>query len=404
MTRAALIAPLLLALGLLPQPSAGQKQGNSNNLGRNDRDAQPSFPPLSGLTKPVKPASAPSPDEVRRFDPQRSETQLVDGRWWLIAGDVWLKDFGPNESDARKALLLIRSLGLNELAVVGKPQAVFEYFLIDGKPPMPVAGGLELTHFNPDKLGLKPHLDGWVIVEGQRPLFRFAERDQAERSLALIRQHRFDRVGYFGRSQRTLSVFFSSFEGQTRPPPVSIERPKLERPTKPVTSGSLKPESPAESRKPVAESRMAFDYRQLQVRKVDGEWRVMLGTHAFKSFGDRERDAREALKVIQFYRFTELYSLETEDPKHRFEYFLSQGRAPQGRMFGQETSQFNLNNLSLRQIDRTWWIVNAEQQLFSFANEAAAKQALDAIKKNRFDQVCYVGGKETGLMYFVRTR
>ena len=50
---------------------------------------------------------------------------------------------------------------------------------------------------------------------------------------------------------------------------------------------------------------MAFDWRQVQLRKEDGGWKLAAGSCVLADFGTDEHAARQGLSAMQYYRFTE---------------------------------------------------------------------------------------------------
>jgi hypothetical protein len=344
--------------------------------------------------------AAPRPDLLLRFDPQRAEVRLMERRWCLVAGDTWLKDFGRDERLARAALNLVRALHLTEMAQIGQPEPVMEYFLSDGRAPHGFVGGLNLTTFNPQNLEIKQFFSTWRLMDKQRPILSFTQREQAERALAIIKHHQFNQLGQLGLPNPVMTVFLNSdgHKFQESSAPASKEGPKQKKP-EPSPS---KPARPAGINLEAVFARVPFDYRQAQLRKVDQSWKIMIGAYPLKDFGSNEQQAREVLRTIQYYQFTEQYALG--EGERRFEFFLSRGQAPRGRMLGQDMTFFHTDYLTIRHIDDAWWINQLDQKLFQFDTQEQAQHALEAIKRYHFDHVCYLGRPNPSLMYFIRTK
>src|SRR5262249_44121115 len=58
------------------------------------------------------------PERLVTFDYQQAELRWIDQHWQLVAGGVWLKDFGRREADARAALRTIQSLRLTQRGTI----------------------------------------------------------------------------------------------------------------------------------------------------------------------------------------------------------------------------------------------------------------------------------------------
>src|SRR5437660_9157668 len=78
----------------------------------------PSTPAAGTAPGPLPLATPPRGESLVSFDYRQAELRWIDQRWQLIAGGVWLRDFGRRESDARAALRTIQNLHLNQRGTV----------------------------------------------------------------------------------------------------------------------------------------------------------------------------------------------------------------------------------------------------------------------------------------------
>jgi hypothetical protein len=352
----------------------------------------------------AQPAGEPCRENVLRFDPRQVEVRRIDGRWMLLAGDVWLKDFGRQEREAYQARNLVRNLDLTEYRSLGQPQPQFEYFLSHGQPPRGTTPGLQITAFDPAKLTLRQHSGLWCVLEENRPLFHFGlHQDQAEQALAILRRHGFDRIGRLGVSSRPLLTVllksespFDAAPAATRPAQKPVPEPKTPQPE------AIPPRQAPAAAAANPFTRLAFDFRQAQVRKVGSSWKIMVGTSTLKDFGPDEYAARQALRLIQSSQVTEQYRLEKGG--NRFEYYLTRGQAPRSRALTPAAVGFHPQTLTIRQLDSGWWITDLDRRLFEFDDPEVAQSVLDVIRRYRFDQVSYIGQSKQSMMYFATNR
>jgi hypothetical protein len=149
-------------------------------------------------------------------------------------------------------------------------------------------------------------------------------------------------------------------------------------------------------------TRIPFDSRQVQLRKVGADWKLLFGGYVLKDFGPEEQLAREALRTIQFYRFTEQLSIGAGE--RRFEYYLVNGQAPRGRMLNQFAFAFHPDQLAVREVDGEWWVMYHHIPLFRFDRPEDAHRAHAVIRRHRFDHVCFLGRPQPVMMYLIRTR
>jgi hypothetical protein len=391
---------------------------------------QPEAPP--GMPRTTR------PENLTTFDYRVAELQWVDSRWVLRAGDVVLKDFGKREAEARQALRIIRELRLTEHATVGTPRPVLEYWLADGQAPRGLSSGLQLLPIDPSSMNVEQIQGQWCLRDARRPLFSFGpHQDDANHALEVMRRYGFNRVGYVGQPVPAMIYFLAESNalpslhrslpsplmprplfngGQAAPgqeagtaPPGGPEQnpPRPGRMASPLELPSGRQFTATNTRLPGVEDlgdRVPFDYRQVQMRHDTDGWKLVLSNYVLADLGKNESEARHALAVVQFYHFTE--QCLVGQPQPTFTYFLVNGQAPRGVMFGVNIRAFRPSDLSLRQEGTAYVIYDGTQPLLNFGDKKAdAEQLLKAIHKYKFDHLCRVGQGEPHTMTFlVRTR
>jgi hypothetical protein len=367
----------------------------------------------------VLPSRAQEPLETTtRFDGRRAELRWVNNRWLVCVGQQTLKDFGSHDEDARTAWHLIRELGLNAHGVVGSPLPVIEYWLVDGKAPQGDATGLQAIHFDNASLKVEKILGHWCLRDAHVVLFNFGQRESdAQKALSILQRHGFNRVAFLGRPSPLMMVFFVGVERVTQhvvaQAPAAAPTPEPSKDAKPKkVDGAAKNEdlspltalgvrqltAPAPFSTTPGTS-LLFDWRQAQLTQVGGHWRLQAGGALLADFGSNERAAREALRVVQAYRFTERCSLGEQA---QFTWFLCNGRAPQGVIFGVRCQPFRTAGLSVRHIDKGWAVCDVDHVLWCFGDrESDARQAVDVLRKAHFDHVCQAGDGPAALTFCV---
>lgn len=61
------------------------------------------------------------------FNPSKIAVKKVNGRWKIVQGSHWIKDFGNNEKEARQAFAIIKKYKFTKSCFVGRPNPSFEY-------------------------------------------------------------------------------------------------------------------------------------------------------------------------------------------------------------------------------------------------------------------------------------
>jgi hypothetical protein len=391
-------------------------------------------PPVADPRPPKAPPGAPAPPErLDTFDPQGLQLSWASRRWQLLLpGGQVLKDFGTREQEAREALRLIQELHLNQHAVLGSP-GVMEYWLSDGHAPEGLPAGARVLPLVSAGLRVEQDHGQWVLRDPQRVLFNFgAQADEARHALELIRRHDFSRVAVVGQGVPTMMVFLagqggpgahaaglgtqadrhrhvSHFSRQSRPPQMPAGKanppvpPDLVAPAVPgLASGPPPPRGwrtqphfgPAAAPAPSASGpppRVAFDWRQVELRQDNGDWQLRAGSLVLAHFGADQHDARLALMAVRHYRFTEQWRVPAEGAP--FTYYLAYGQAPRGMMMGLAGQAFVPEALAVRQDNGHWAVAAGDKVVVSLGpKEEEARALLEVIKRNRFDRLCRLGG------------
>lgn len=142
------------------------------------------------------------------FNNDNAEVKNVDGSWKIVDGSSWLLDFNDKESQARKALQIIKHYGMNHLCFVGRPDASMEYLLVNGQPPEGYCSGEDCTPFDLDKIEVKYTGGAWKIVEGDNWLMHFGdEQGEAWQSWRIIKYHKFTHICFVGRPDPHMTYF-----------------------------------------------------------------------------------------------------------------------------------------------------------------------------------------------------
>lgn len=148
----------------------------------------------------------------------------------------------------------------------------------------------------------------------------------------------------------------------------------------------------------VQEDCIRFNPVTTEVARINNSWKIVDGSHWMFDFGSNQAEAQEALAIIKHYNANQ--SCFVGRPGPSFEYLLVNGDSPAGAMAGEDCVDFNLANLSVRNHNGQWTIVDGGHLIFGFgSNLAEARKALAIIKKHGFTHSCYVGRPGPSLKY-----
>jgi hypothetical protein len=405
------------------------------------------------------PAQQMKPDEsaLTSFDPDKVELQWSDNHWKLFADGSVLKDFGRRESDGRQAIRLIRELKLNQYRTLGSPQPIIEYWLSDGRAPIGPCLGLKTTAIDLEHVRLEEVQKQWCVRDAYRILFNFGSQEsEAKKTVTMIKTYRFTQIGYVGQGVPTMLVFLADSKSAPEAETDSLKVSRIakhERMTAPLmakgqsqikvideaakTDGQqaaasqtlTKPDKALESKVPdLAHANLAaampharqlaepstlsetegavehvpFDWRQVQVKKVDREWKVISGNLVLGTYGNNEKAADQAVTLIRNYHCTEQCKLGQPHPS--FVYYLCNGLPPHGTILGISAVPFHASELTVKQIGPDWVVADNFRAIAAFgAKSEEASQALKILKRYQFDRVMTVGsGATPDMIFFAR--
>jgi hypothetical protein len=315
-----------------------------------------------------------------------------------------------------------------------------EYWLTDGTAPQGIAPGLRTLPLDPTHLRVEQIQGQWCVRDEYRVLFNFGFRpDDAQQGLAIIRKYGFTQLGTLGLTP-SMMVFLCRQRDQVaqgvpefttphllrksplRDPghPDNGRDPKAHALKVPADQGGLvaplvQPLGGASVQRgassPTGLARLndtvehiPFDWRQVQLRLERDGWVMAAGTQVLAHFGNHEREGRQALDTLRYYRLSEQCVIGQGDG--RFSYFLVHGQAPRGVVFGLPTEIIAPERLAVRQLGDRFALMSGDQMLLLLGQRPdEANKALEEIRRHKFDRLCRIcPGNETGITFLVRSR
>lgn len=157
-----------------------------------------------------------------------------------------------------------------------------------GPIPMPTPAVQEdCVSFNPATTTVR-NIDGrWKIVDGSHWLFDFGDKKmEALQALKIIKYYRMDSSCFVGRPDPSFHYLL-----------VNGNAPQ----------GSMP-----------GEDCVSFNPNTIEVRKIDGRWKIVDGSHWVFDFNDKESEARTAYAIIKKYGFTRSCFVGRPDPSFQY--------------------------------------------------------------------------------------
>jgi hypothetical protein len=152
-----------------------------------------------------------------------------------------------------------------------------------------------------------------------------------------------------------------------------------------------------------AEDCIPFNPATATVQFLSGDWKIVDGSHWMFSFGDKGAEAKRALQIIKTYGMAKSCFVGRPDPS--FWYLLkATGQPPRGNLLaGEDCISFNPSSVTVKLIPQsnTWKMVQGNMWMEDFGNnKQEAYDALEIVKKYRFNQQCFVGRPGASFRYW----
>lgn len=145
----------------------------------------------------------------------------------------------------------------------------------------------DCVSFNPATAEVKNIGGRWKIVDGAHWLFDFGnKKDEAERSLNIIKHYRMNQSCFVGRPHPSFSYLLVSGGA-------------------PVGAFS-------------GEDCVSFNPETTEVKSVAGRWKIVDGSHFLFDFGAKESEARQALAIIKKYGFNKSCFVGRPQPSFKY--------------------------------------------------------------------------------------
>ncbi len=394
--------------------------------------------PAAAQTPAPGPVTSAPGEDLTRFEYHQVQLRPLGGRWHLVENGRTLKEFA-RESEARQALKLIHDLRLTHHGLIGTPEPVIEYWLSEGQPPRGLVRGLRLTPLDTATVRAEIVQEQWTVRDAHQVLFTFGpHRQDAERAAEVIRRYGFNKVGFVGLGTPSMMYFLVHHDNKDatqvvtptstpggpadggprvvlplgavrQPPQGQVVKPSNPEPNIPAlspfnTRQLADPAAPTARAVPGARvERTPFDWRRAEVKRDGNDWKLVAGSVTLAHFGRSERDAKQALTMLQRYQFTERCTIG--GPKPECSYYLTYGKPPRGLYFGISQVAFRPEALAIQEREGGFALTEGSRVLVQFEREADARQALHVVQQHRFDHWCHVGrpGQE-GMTFFVKAR
>lgn len=169
-----------------PQPVAPEARSSASSFFGLGPAAASGYVPAAG-------------EDCRPFNPDQVRVGVVDGDWRVGDFATRLLNFGPYQSAARRAKLVLDNYHFDEQCFVGHGSDAMMYWKRAGHVPNTALRDADCVALGPSGVKLVQKEDGWQVVSGAAVLLAFDDKADAERALSVIATYKLDRQCFFDR-------------------------------------------------------------------------------------------------------------------------------------------------------------------------------------------------------------
>jgi hypothetical protein len=142
------------------------------------------------------------------FNPNIVQAQKVGSNWKVVAGSMWMLDFGANQANAQKAVDIIKHYKMDKQCFVGRPDAPMMYFTTGGRSPQGAFPGEDAIPFNPLNISASKINGTWKVVDGSHYILDFGPKEaEARIAVDIIRFYGFNMICFVGRPNAPMTYF-----------------------------------------------------------------------------------------------------------------------------------------------------------------------------------------------------
>jgi hypothetical protein len=145
-----------------------------------------------------------------------------------------------------------------------------------------------------------------------------------------------------------------------------------------------------------------YDLQRVQAKQIDGRWKIVDGDHWIVDFDSVRVNAIKSVSALEYYKMNQICFVG-RNSGHAMMFFLSDGKAPEGNIDGEESVYFNPSQVRAEQIDGNWKLTSGSATLEDFgSDERSAREAVEQIEYYGFTRKSTFGLPGPRLRYYLK--
>jgi len=143
---------------------------------------------------------------------------------------------------------------------------------------------------------------------------------------------------------------------------------------------------------------LPINHKKLKVRKRGSYWELVDNRRIINQTKTKS-EAERAKQIIEHYKIDR--QCFNGRPHPSMEYYLVNGRSPEGPMAEEDCVRFNPSLIEMKWVKGRWKIVEGDHWILDFGNEGLeCLSALHIIKKYGFKHICFTKRPNPSMVYF----
>ncbi|MGI9510102.1 MAG: S1 family serine peptidase [Geminicoccaceae bacterium] len=147
----------------------------------------------------------------------------------------------------------------------------------------------------------------------------------------------------------------------------------------------------------LAEDCVGFNNANLAVEQINGDVKIVDGSHWLLSFGSSQGEAEQTLDVLKSYRSSQLCFVGRPNPE--LTYVLADNTPPSGALAGEDCLAHDLARLEILDEGSRFILTDGRSRMIAFDRRVEAETAISLMQAKGFTRVCYVGRPGPSFIY-----
>jgi hypothetical protein len=147
---------------------------------------------------------------------------------------------------------------------------------------------------------------------------------------------------------------------------------------------------------------LCFNPQRVQAKEINGSWKIVDGDHWILDFSTLRNNAIKSVGTISYYNMSQICFVGRNSGQPMM-YFLCDGKAPEGKIDGENSITFDPGQVRVEEIEGSWKLTSGSLSLEDFGNdEGSARDAAEQVRYYGFTRKCSIERSQSPMRYYVK--